>query len=43
VLEKIDEAQKKDDIDVATQILSEVYSKTNKHYRVFFEDELEHD
>ena len=43
MLEKIDEAQKKDDIDVATQILSEVYSKTNKHYRVFFEDELEHD
>lgn len=30
-------------MSVAADILSQIYNKTNKHYRVFFEDELEHD
>ena len=32
-----------DEIDKAVQIMQDVYDKTNKHYRRFFEDELEND
>ena len=28
---------------MAAAILGDIYNKTNKHYRVFFEDELEND
>ena len=31
------------DIDKAVEIMQQIYDKTNKHYRRFFEDELEHD
>ena len=34
---------KAEDVDLAVSLMQEVYDKTNKHYRRFFEDELEND
>mmetsp|Transcript_3806 Transcript_3806/g.5094 ORF Transcript_3806/g.5094 Transcript_3806/m.5094 type:complete len:118 (+) Transcript_3806:94-447(+) len=36
-------AVNQDEMGEAVRLMGEIYNKTNKHYRVFFEDELEND
>jgi len=42
-LAREDEKSEMDAINLAVRLMRDIYDKSNKHYRVYFEDELEHD
>lgn len=43
VISELNKEEGVSEVEQAAKIMAQIYDKTNKHYRVFFEDELEND